>query len=113
MDFINTKKYSKIKEMADAGDERAKEFLFDFMEMSDEDANAFLAGIDIEPEQNVEEEWKQVIEALIEDENEAIDGYDKAIKYLVNVEDNKKFVDILNDIKEQEIEHIQKLKELL
>lgn len=121
------KKLAKIQEMAKSGDEQAKDFLFSFMEMDDEEANQYLASIAIEvPEidqENVDtnqedQDWKSVIEALIQDENEAIDGYDKAIKYLSNAnfaDDVVKtaYLEKLNHIKNEEIEHIEELKEIL
>ena len=121
------KKLAKIQEMAKSGDEQAKDFLFSFMEMDDEEANQYLASIAIEvPEidqENVntnqeDQDWKSIIEALIQDENEAIDGYDKAIKYLSNanfVDDVVKtaYLEKLNHIKNEEIEHIEELKEIL
>ena len=121
------RKLSKIREMAKGGDERAKDFLFTFMEMDDEEANAYLASIAIDvPEidqENVntnqeDADWKAIIEDLIKDENEAIDGYDKAIKYLSNAnftDDVVKtaYLEKLNHIKDEEIEHIKELKEIL
>ena len=121
------RKLSKIREMAKGGDERDKDFLFTFMEMDDEEANAYLASIAIDvPEidqENVntnqeDADWKAIIEDLIKDENEAIDGYDKAIKYLSNAnftDDVVKtaYLEKLNHIKDEEIEHIKELKEIL
>lgn len=121
------KKLAKIKEMAQGGDEKAKDFLFNFMDMDDEEANQYLASIAIEvPEidqENIDtnqedQDWKSIIEDLIKDENEAIDGYDKAIKYLSNAnfaDDVVKtaYLEKLNHIKDEEIEHIKELKEIL
>ena len=121
------KKLAKLKEMAQNGDEQAKEFLFTFMEMDDKEANEYLATIAVEiPEINQEEidtnqedqDWKAIVEELIKDENEAIDGYDKAIKYLSNAnfaDDVVKtaYLQKLNHIKDEEIEHIKELKEIL
>ena len=115
MKFIkDQKRYNKIKEMAQNGDEKAKDFLFGFMDMSDEEANEYLSQIAIDDEGN-QEDWKSIIENLIADENEAIDGYDKAIKYVVNtgIENKDKILDVLEHIKNEEIEHIEELKELL
>lgn len=130
MTYISdAKKLAKIQEMANSGDEKAKDFLFSFMEMSDEEANEYLASIAIDvdetqiDQQNVDtnqedQDWKSVIEDLIKDENEAIDGYDKAIKYLANanfVDDVVKtaYLEKLNHIKDEEVEHIKELKEIL
>ena len=105
MKFIkDNRKFAKIKEMASNGDEKAKDFLFNFMEMSDEEANEYLSQIAIDDEGD-----------LIADENEAIDGYDKAIKYLINsnIEDKDKKLDVLEHIKDEELEHIKELKEII
>ena len=120
-------KLAKIKEMAKGGDEAAKDFLFSFMDMDDEEANKYLASIAIDvPEidqENVDtnqedQDWRSIVEDLIQDENEAIDGYDKAIKYLSNAnfaDDVVKtaYLEKLNHIKDEEIEHIKELKEIL
>lgn len=113
MKYINDlNKLKQIQEMAKNGDEKAKDFLFNFMEMSDEEANEYLSQIAINDEGN-EKDWKSIIEDLIADENEAIDGYDKAIKYLVNSKlENSKVLDVLEHIKEEEIKHIEELKEI-
>lgn len=122
MQFISDlDKLNKIKELASQGDEKAKNFLFTFMEMSDEEANAFLAEIatNEEPkeEQPVKEEWQQIVEALVKDENEAIDGYDKAIKFIANSDlpdlIKTAYTEKLEHIKQEEIEHIEELKEIL
>lgn len=115
-------KLAKIKELASQGDEKAKDFLFNFMEMSDEEANAYLSSIAIEEEQQPEpqgdkEDWKPIVEALIKDENEAIDGYDKAIKFVSNADlpqlIKTAYLEKLEHIKQEEIEHIEELKEIL
>ena len=128
MKYINdVKKLAKIQEMANSGDEKAKDFLFNFMDMDDQEANEYLASIAIDiPEidqKNVDtnqedQDWTRIIEDLIKDENEAIDGYDKAIKYLSNAnfaDDMIKtaYLEKLNHIKTEEIEHIKELKEIL
>lgn len=119
-------KYNKIKQMADAGDEQAKDFLFNFMDMSEEEANAYLSSIAIEEEKpetpieepvEKEEDLKSIVEALIKDENEAIDGYDKAIKFVTNCTMPEliktAYLEKLNHIKDEEIEHIEELKEII
>ena len=62
------------------------------------------------------EEEKPTIDDLIADENEAIDGYDKAISNLansdVNVDDRFAAIARLQEIKGDEIEHIAELQEL-
>lgn len=111
-------KLARVKELASQGDEKAKDFLFDFMEMSDEEANAYLSSIAVEDEkQKSEEDLKSIVKALIDDENEAIDGYDKAIKFITNADipDLVKtaYLEKLNHIKSEEVEHIEELKEII
>lgn len=114
MKYINDiNKLKKIQEMAKNGDEKAKDFLFNFMEMSDKEANEYLSQIAINDAGN-EKDWKSIIEDLIKDENEAIDGYNKAIKYLVNSKlENSNVLNVLEHIKDEELEHIKELKEIL
>ena len=61
-------------------------------------------------------DWKQIVEELIADENEAIQGYDDAIEFIANADmDESKRSEIikgLNEIKDDEIDHIQHLKKL-
>lgn len=129
MNYISDlKKLAKIKEMAQGGDEGAKDFLFRFRDMDDEQTNAYLASIAVEEEPQIDQtnvntaqedyDWKSVVQGLIEDENEAIDGYDKAIKYITNanfVDEvvRTAYVEKLNHIKNEELEHIKELKEIL
>ena len=115
MKFIkDTQKLAKIKEMASNGDEKAKDFLFNFMEISDDEANQYLSSIAVEENANVGD-FKTIIQVLIDDENEAIDGYDKAIKFIANSsdEDKENKIKVLEEIKNDEIDHIKKLKEIL
>lgn len=111
MKFIPNDKYSIIKKMAMEGNEEAKNFLGNFMEMDDTEANDYLNSVSINPD-----EILKGIEFLIKDENEAIDGYDKQIKLVQNsnLDENKKIVIIntLQHIKEEELEHIEELKKL-
>ena len=110
MKFIDKENYSKIKELANSGDEKAKDFLFNFMSMSDEETNEYLATLaENEPK---ESDFNEVIKKLIEDENEAIDGYDKAIKYITNTTNDEAVINKLQKIKDDEIQHIEDLKEL-
>ena len=111
MKFLDKENYSKIKELANSGDEKAKDFLFNFMSMSDEEANEYLATLaENEPK---ESDFNEVIKKLIEDENEAIDGYDKAIKYITNTTNDEAVINKLQKIKDDEIRHIEDLKELI
>lgn len=124
MRFISDlNKLNKVKELASQGDEKAKDFLFGFMEMDDEEANAYLASLDTEEQpaqeemQEGKEDWKSIVGFLIKDENEAIDGYDKAIKYVSNADlpqlIKTAYLEKLEHIKQEEIEHIEELKEIL
>lgn len=58
-----------------------------------------------------------IVKFLIEDENEAVDGYDKAIKAFnaasLPAPDREHIVSELQHIKEEELEHIRELEELL
>ena len=111
MKFLDKENYSKIKELANSGDEKAKDFLFNFMSMSDEETNEYLATLaENEPK---ESDFNEVIKKLIEDENEAIDGYDKAIKYITNTTNDEAVINKLQKIKDDEIRHIEDLKELI
>ena len=121
MNYIEPKKLQRVRELAQGGDQKAKDFLFTFMEMDDKDANEYLASIATETDPKLEEptekQLPQVIEALIKDENEAIDGYDKAIKFVTNSNlpslIKTAYIDKLQKIKDEEIEHIEELKEIL
>lgn len=64
---------------------------------------------------------EEAIHFLIKDENEALDGYDKVIKDIVNNKDVLKLDDIklqglvskLQEIKNEEIQHIKELQEMI
>lgn len=125
MRFISDlNKLNRVKKLASQGDGQAKDFLFSFMDMSDEEANAYLASLDAKEEENPQsemeegkEDWKAIVEALIQDENEAIDGYDKAIKFVSNADlpqlIKTAYLEKLEHIKQEEIEHIEELKEIV
>lgn len=112
MKYIKNDKYAKIKELADNGDQKAKDFLFNFMQMSDEEANQYLSEIATDNETS---DYAKIIQDLIADENEAIDGYDKAIKYLANIdkENKEEIIKKLEEIKADEMQHIEDLKGVL
>lgn len=112
MKYIKNDKYAKIKELADKGDQKAKDFLFNFMQMSDEEANQYLSEIATDNETS---DYAKIIQDLIADENEAIDGYDKAIKYLANIdkENKEEIIKKLEEIKADEMQHIEDLKGVL
>lgn len=50
---------------------------------------------------------------LIEDEEEAIDGYEGAIEFFNTKDDNAVYIEQFNHILLEEQEHIEELKELL
>ena len=51
MRFIPNEKYSMIKKMAMEGNEQAKNFLGNFMEMDDTEANDYLSSVSINPDE--------------------------------------------------------------
>ena len=63
------------------------------------------------------DDLQSIVKFLIEDENEAVDGYDKAIKAFnaatLPAPDREHIVSELQHIKEEELEHIRELEELL
>lgn len=68
----------------------------------------------VEPEPS---DLQGIVKFLIEDENEAVDGYDKAIKAFnaatLPTPDREHIVSELQHIKEEELEHIRELEEVL
>ena len=68
----------------------------------------------VEPEPG---DLQGIVKFLIEDENEAVDGYDKAIKAFnaatLPTPDREHIVSELQHIKEEELEHIRELEDLL
>lgn len=60
------------------------------------------------------EDKYEIINDLIKDENEAIEGYDDAILFFTNhrcaKEAKEGVLDILNHIRDEELEHIKELK---
>ena len=63
---------------------------------------------------SMNKEYLNKLDFLIEDENEAIDGYVNAIELFTSMEEDKKKIIIkqLEHIKEEEEEHIRELEEL-
>ena len=57
-------------------------------------------------------DFKNAIDALIEDENEAITGYDRVIQLFENAKigNKEEIIKKLNDIKKDEYDHIEILK---
>lgn len=117
MKYIDIEKYNKIKELANNGDEKAKDFLFNFMEMEDEKANEFLSQIAVSDEEVKKDDFKDIIEFLINDELEAINGYDKAILFLASAEipdiAKNEYKAKLEEIRQEELKHIEELKGLI
>lgn len=111
MNFIEHKKYAKIRELANSGDEKAKDFLFNFMTMNDDEVNKYLVDIAIDEKSD----FAKVVKDLVANENEAIDGYDKAIKYLINSNEERKEekIKVLEKIKADEMQHIEDLKGMI
>ena len=105
MKVLPNEKYKKISELAKNGDDKAKDFLFTFMEKKDDEVNEYLSTINVE-KSNIE----KAVETLIADENEAIEGYDKAIMLLANSVEYESVIKVLQKIKEEEINHIKDLK---
>jgi gas vesicle protein len=113
MNLIPNEKYQIIKEMVKNGDEKAKDFLFSYMSMDDEKANEYLNNLT----ESQTSHYSDIIDALIKDENEAIDGYDKAIKFVQNATDfldeiKEGYISKLSKIKEDELAHIKDLQGL-
>lgn len=134
--FIPIKQLQTLRDSAKSGDERAVKILSSFRD--GEDFSALLEEYFSEPAPNVLDKMEEVgekatnnaltdvaiekenpsslvefIEALIADENEAIEGYDKAILYVANDENDRNVLSVLNEIKNDEIRHIKMLKELI
>lgn len=105
------------------GDEDYEDAIYDYFneypnEIPEEGIESLLKRND-EPqnEESHEENIDDVLDFLIKDENEAIDGYDKAIKFVVNCDKiegvvKQAYLDKLNHIKNEELEHIEELKAL-
>lgn len=68
-----------------------------------------------ENKENVGEpkEWNTIVDELIADEQEAIDGYNEAIEFVNSQADkNEEHLKVLQEIKAEEEEHIVKLNAL-
>ena len=100
MKYIKKNDYKLISDKAKAGDKVAYDFLMHYMEMDDEEANKRLADI-------VGEKNSDTIKFLIQDEFEAIQGYDKAIMQYKSLGKDTK---VLEKIKADENEHVELLK---
>lgn len=73
----------------------------------------FIKGSSNDLEVIKKEDYVKSIQFLIEDENEAVNGYDKVILLVENGNANKSILDKLYDIRADELEHIEILKSIL
>jgi hypothetical protein len=107
-----------LQQLAQEGNEVAKNVLDVLANAGEEKTNEFLSRIAV-ADKNKENKMEncstfvEFVKALILDENEAIQGYDKAILFTVNSENDRNIVAVLNEIKSDEIRHIKMLKELV
>ncbi len=73
----------------------------------------FIKGDTNKLEDIKKEDYKKSIEFLIEDENEAISGYDRVILLVENGSADKTILDKLHKIRADELEHIEILKSII
>lgn len=105
MKMLSREDYEKINDMRINGNKDAGDFLMNFMNMDDEEANKALGDLIGRPD---EVDPDGTLSALIADEAEAIDGYDKAIQlYKTTGRDAK----LLEKIRDEEYTHIKWLQE--
>lgn len=92
-----------------------KDNILDKIEEAGEEAtNKVLSDVAVETSEcDKNNSLIEFIKSLIEDENEAIEGYDKTILYVANSEIDRNALHVLEEIKNDEIRHIKMLKELL
>lgn len=112
------KKLEIIKEKAQKGDKKAKDFLFNFMNMPDDEVNEYLASVEEITINPNDSSIVGIIGNLIEEEKKAVESYDNALKFFthtshLNEEWKNKVVDTLEHIKSEEEEHIKELKGVL
>lgn len=111
MNYIPIGKYQVIKNMANNGNKDADKFLSNFMNMNEMEMRKALINLDLDKPKIC-----SLIDFLVDDENEAIDGYDNAMKLISNSDlDEKakqKYLGQFEYIKNDEIEHIEILKKL-
>lgn len=103
MKYIKPEDYKKLTKV---NTEESRNFMANYMDMPDEEANEALAKIlgELSKKDN-----DDMIEFLIKDEGEAIDGYDKAIKaWKAQSKDTK----VLEAIKADEYRHVSDLQGL-
>lgn len=73
----------------------------------------FMKGSSNDLEVIKKEDYVKSIQFLIEDENEAVNGYDKVILLVENGSADKTILDKLHNIRADELEHIEILKSIL
>lgn len=94
--------------------ERDENILKEMSEIGEEKVNQELSNIAVSNDGQEEcSTLVTLIKNLIEDENEAIQGYDKGILFVANSEKDRNILNVLNEIKTDEIRHIKMLKELV
>ena len=105
--------YNRIKENALKGNTYMENLLRNLPNMSQEELNDKLTKL----QQFSVEDYKESINFLIKDENEAINGYDTIILFISNLgeenisnETKDSILKILTFIKNEEIKHIEYLK---
>jgi rubrerythrin len=107
---LSKEQLSAVYDKINAGDKEAMKFIVDYPSMSDEEANSYLAKLAISGKKTIMD-LILMNEFLIKDENEAINGYDKAI-LLARALGNKEAEALYETIKQQELNHIEMLTDL-
>lgn len=113
--MLTKEQINALNEKISKGDKEAERFMIDYPSMSAEEANDYLTKLATSKEETNEvSDLGEMNKFLIKDENEAINGYDKAILLSVNVKTPKgeKSKAIYEAIKADEIKHIEMLKSL-
>ena len=106
MKYIAPDKAKRLSDMAKGGDASAADFLMGYMDMPDDEANEKLAKLTGDKGDGG---MKSAVEFLIQDEEEAIDGYDKAIR-LAQTQKQEQAVKAFEEIRKDEFSHVAKLQ---
>lgn len=109
--MLSKKQQDEIIKRVVAGDTKAINFMVGYPSMSDDEANEYLATLAIDDGTNAKQNFSEMNLFLIKDENEAINGYDKAILLAQN-DGNDKALAVYQSIKADELRHIDMLKML-
>lgn len=114
--ILSKEQLAKVYDKVNSGDSKALKFIVDYPTMDDEEANKYLTELAILTPNDSSNEQKEndmvsMIAFLVKDENEAINGYDKAILLAQSVSCEKALA-VFKSIKEDELRHIQMLKDL-